>query len=155
MEERTRFSLGRYRPASVDSRIPGGAVRGLGSHGRDRLAPWRVRILICAALLYLSFVFSFSPSAWKKSRPWEAVREQRQGSGLRTGPLHSRPASPDPSGAGSRDPERDIRRVLATAAVVAFSLWGMDIAGYYLSSGIMLLVLCLLLERGVLPCFSL
>ena len=115
--------------------------------GRDRLAPWRVRILICAALLYLSFVFFFLSFGLEEI---EAV-----GSSARTAPrLWSAGLAlftldqlrRTLQGRAPRDPESgDIRRVLATAAVVAFSLWGMDIAGYYLSSGIMLLVLCLLL----------
>jgi hypothetical protein len=115
--------------------------------GRERFAPFRVRILICAALLYLSFVFFFLSFGLEEI---EAV-----GSSARTAPrLWSAGLAlftldqlrRTLQGRAPRDPEcGDIRRVLATAAVVAFSLWGMDIVGYYLSSGIMLLVLCVLL----------
>lgn len=115
--------------------------------GRERFAPFRVRILICAALLYLSFVFFFLSFGLEEI---EAV-----GSSARTAPrLWSAGLTlftldqlrRTLQGRAPRDPEcGDIRRVLATAAVVAFSLWGMDIVGYYLSSGIMLLVLCVLL----------
>ena len=115
--------------------------------GRERLAPFRVRMLICAALLYLSFVFFFlsfgleeieavGSSARTAPRLWAA------GLALFTADQLRRTLQ----GRAPRDPESgDIRRVLATAAIVAFSLWGMDIAGYYISSGIMLLALCILL----------
>lgn len=126
--------------------------------GRGRFAPFRVRILICAALLYLSFVFFFLSFGLEEI---EAV-----GSSARTAPrLWSAGLALFTldqlrrtfQGRAPRDPESgDIRRVLATAAVVAFSLWGMDVVGYYLSSAVMLLVLCVLLgERRPLVVLSL
>jgi len=115
--------------------------------GRERLAPFRVRMLICAALLYSSFGF-FVPSF--------VLGEIEAGGGsARTTPglwaaglalFTADQLRRTLQGRAPRDPESgDIRRVLATAAIVAFSLWGMDIAGYYISSCIMLLALCILL----------
>lgn len=126
--------------------------------GRERLAPFRIRMLICAALLYLSFVFFFLSFGLEEI---EAV-----GSSARTAPrlwaaglalFTLDQLRRTLQGRAPKDPESgDIRRVLATAAVVAFSLWGMDVAGYYISSGVMLLVLCVLLgEKRPFVIFSL
>ncbi|MBL3540193.1 tripartite tricarboxylate transporter TctB family protein [Aminivibrio sp.] len=115
--------------------------------GKGHFAPYRGRILICLALLYLSFVFFFlsfgleeieavGSSARTAPRLWSA------GLALFTFDQLRRTLQ----GRAPKDPESgDIRRVLVAAIVVAFSLWGMDVVGYYISSGVMLLVLCVLL----------
>ncbi len=113
----------------------------------QRYAPVRIRLMLCISLLYLSFVFfllsfgldeieAVGSSARTAPRLWAAGLALFSGEALRR----------TLKGRGPADPEKgDVRRVLAAAAIVAFSLWGMDIAGYFISSGAMIVLLCLLL----------
>ena len=112
-----------------------------------KYSPVRIRLLLCISLLYISFVFFFlsfgldeieavGSSARTVPRLWAVGLALFSGEALRR----------TLKGKSSADPEKgDVRRVLAAAAIVAFSLWGMDIAGYFLSSATMIILLCLLL----------
>jgi hypothetical protein len=138
--------------------LPGVLFLAWAAGGKGRLAPFRLRILICTGLLYLSFVFfvlsfgleeieAVGSSARTAPRLWSA------GLALFTIDQLRRIFT----GRSPRDPEKgDIPRVFLTAGVVALALWGMDIAGYYISTGVMLLLLSLLLgERRPVVSLSL
>ncbi|GAB1400824.1 hypothetical protein MASR2M79_19960 [Aminivibrio sp.] len=109
----------------------------------------RVRLMLCISLLYIAFVFfllsfgldeiaAVGSSARTVPRLWAAGLALFSGVALRRALKGKAPADPE---------KGDVRRVLAAAAIVAFSLWGMDIAGYFLSSAAMIILLCLLLEE--------
>ena len=112
-----------------------------------KYASLRIRIMLCIALLYLSFVFfllsfGLDEIAAVGSSARTAPRLWASGLALFTGEALRRTLK----GRAPADPEKgDVRRVLAAALIVAFSLWGMNIAGYFLSSGVMIILLCLLL----------
>lgn len=112
-----------------------------------KYSPVRIRLMLCISLLYLSFVFfllsfgldeieAVDSSARTAPRLWAAGLALFSGEALRRTLKGRSPADPE---------KGDARRVFAAAAIVAFSLWGMDIAGYFVSSGGMIILLCLLL----------
>ncbi len=125
---------------------------------RGRLARYRGRLLICSSLLFLAlgfFILSFGvreveavgSSARIAPRLWAAGLALFTLEMLRL-TLHER-APEDPK-------TGDVKKVLLTAGVVAFSLWGMDYAGYLVSSASMILLLLLLFgERRPLVLLSL
>ncbi len=107
----------------------------------------RVRLMLCISLLYIAFVFfllsfgldeieAVGSSARTVPRLWAVGLALFSGIALRRALKGKAPADPE---------KGDVRRVLAAAAIVAFSLWGMDTAGYFLSSAAMIILLCLLL----------
>jgi hypothetical protein len=125
---------------------------------RGKYAPFRGRIIICVTLLFLAFVFFLLSFGLEEI---EAV-----GSSARTAPrlwaaglafFTLDQLCRTLLGRAPEDPKTgDIRRVLLAAAVVAFSLWGMDIVGYLISSGGMILLLLLLFgERRIVVLLSL
>ena len=116
------------------------------SISRGELEAFKGRIIICSSLLFLSFAFfllsfgieeieAVDSSARMAPRLWAA--------GLAFFTLLQlhwimRGRSPE-------DPEvGDIKKVMLAFAIVAFSLWGMNIVGYLISSGGMILLLLLL-----------
>jgi hypothetical protein len=126
--------------------------------GGERLLPFRGRILICVTLLFVSFVFfllsfgleeieAVGSSARTAPRLWAAGLAFFTADQLRRTLTGRAPADPK---AG------DVRRVLLAASIVAFAIWGMNTAGFLLSSGGMILLLSLLFgERRPLVLLSL
>lgn len=120
---------------------------GLTAFRGPKYASVRIRLLLCISLLYISFVFfllsfgldeieAVGSSARTVPRLWAVGLALFSGVALRRALRGKAPVDPE---------KGDVRRVFAAAAIVAFSLWGMDIAGYFLSSGAMIVLLCLLL----------
>lgn len=125
---------------------------------RGELAAFRGRIIICFSLLFLSFAFfllsfgieeieAVDSSARMAPRLWAA--------GLAFFTLLQ--LHWIMMGRSPEDPEvGDIKKVILTFAIVAFSLWGMNITGYLISSGCMILLLLLLFgERRLTVLISL
>lgn len=125
---------------------------------RGRLAPFRGRIVICASMLFLAFAFfllsfgleeieAVGSSARTAPRLWAVGLAFFTLDQLRRTLLGNAPEDPKTG---------DVKRVLIAAAIVAFSIWGMNTAGYLLSSGGMILLLLLLFgERRFLVLLSL
>ena len=125
---------------------------------RGKYAPFRGRIIICVTLLFLAFAFfllsfgleeieAVGSSARMAPRLWAAGLAFFTLDQLRRTLQGRAPADPKTG---------DVKRVLLAAAIVAFALWGMDIAGYLISSAGMILCLLLLFgERRLLVLLSL
>ena len=125
---------------------------------RGKYAPFRGRIIICVTLLFLAFAFfllsfgleeieAVGSSARTAPRLWAAGLAFFTLDQLRRTLQGRAPADPKTG---------DVKRVLLAAAIVAFALWGMDIAGYLISSAGMILCLLLLFgERRLLVLLSL
>lgn len=125
---------------------------------RGKHAPFRGRIIICVSLLFLAFAFfllsfgleeieAVGSSARTAPRLWAAGLAFFTLDQLRRTLLGRAPEDPKTG---------DVQRVLLAAAIVAFSLWGMEIVGYLISSGGMILLLLLLFgERRLFILLSL
>ena len=112
----------------------------------ENLIPFRGRILICTALLFTAFGFfllsfgleeieAVGSSARTAPRLWSAGLAFFTADQLRRTLRGTAPADPKTG---------DVRRVLFAAGIVAFALWGMNTAGFFLASGGMILLLSLL-----------
>lgn len=124
---------------------------------RGKYAPFRGRIIICSTLLFLAFAFfllsfgleeieAVGSSARTAPRLWAAGLAFFTLDQLRRTLQGRMPEDPKTG---------DIRRVLLAAAIVSFSIWGMEIVGYLISSGGMILLLLLLFgERRIVVLLS-